>query len=100
LMTSLLAAPMMVIPGDGSPAVSEATFTVVAGCEFQTRRNTSGTPGLIKLVARFSPRPVPGHREVREDKCDKLRLGVLNGNRSCSGAFRHIAHPEMASLEG
>ena len=47
---------------------SVLTLYKLAGCEFQARRNTSGTPGLIKLVARFSPRPAPGHREVREDK--------------------------------
>jgi len=39
----------------------------LAGCEFQTRRNTSRTPGLIKLVARFSPWPPPGI-----ERCGKI----------------------------
>src|SRR5208337_1267925 len=51
------------------------------------------------VIAQFAFRPTPGHREVREDKCDELRLGELNGNRSCGGAFCHIAHPEMTSGE-
>jgi hypothetical protein len=34
---------------------------------------------------------------VREDKCDELRLGELNGNRRCGGAFCHLADPDMAS---
>jgi hypothetical protein len=34
---------------------------------------------------------------VGEDKCDELRLGELNGNWRCDGAFYHIAHAEVAS---
>ena len=49
------------------------------------------------VIAQFAFRPAPGHREVREDKCDELRLGELNRNRRCGGAFCHLAHPDMAS---
>jgi hypothetical protein len=49
------------------------------------------------VIAQFAFRPAPGHREVREDKCDELRLGELNRKRSCGGAFCHLAHPDMAS---
>src|SRR5208337_4332624 len=49
------------------------------------------------VIAQFAFRPAPGHREVREDKCDELRLGELNRDRRCGGAFWHLAHPDMVS---
>src|ERR1700712_1397891 len=49
------------------------------------------------VIAEFAFRPPLGHREVGEDKCDELRLGELNGNWRCDGAFYHIAHAEVAS---
>ena len=33
------------------------------------------------IIAQFALRPALGHREVRLDKCDELRLGELDGNR-------------------
>jgi hypothetical protein len=58
------------------------------------------------MIAEFALRSAPERREVREDKCDELRLGELNGNRRCSWAFYHIAHrkwvgekPERSSPE-
>src|SRR5271155_4510177 len=44
------------------------------------------------MIAEFALRSAPGRRQVREDKCDELRLGELNGNRRRSWAFCHIAH--------
>jgi len=49
------------------------------------------------VITQFAFRPAFGHREVREDKCDELRLGELNRNRCCGGAFCHLAHTEVAS---
>ena len=39
------------------------------------------------VIAQFAFRPAPGHREVREDKCDELWLGELNRDRRCGGAL-------------
>src|SRR5271168_1297361 len=36
---------------------------------------------LIAIIAQFSTRSPPGYRQEREDKCDELWLGELNGNR-------------------
>src|SRR5271166_4453085 len=44
------------------------------------------------MIAEFTPRPPPGHRQVRKDKCDELWLGKLNGNRRRRWTFGHIAH--------
>src|SRR5208283_1141042 len=44
------------------------------------------------MIAEFTPRPPPGHRQVRKDKCDELWLGELNGNRRRRWTFGHIAH--------
>ena len=44
------------------------------------------------MIAEFAPRPTPGHGKVREDECDELRLGELNGNRRRCWTFCHIAH--------
>src|SRR5271156_3185543 len=44
------------------------------------------------MIAEFTLRSAPGHRQVREDECDELRLGELNGNRRRSWTFCHIAH--------
>src|ERR1700676_2835125 len=44
------------------------------------------------MIAELAHRPPPGHRQVREDKCDELRLGELNGNRRRRWSFGHIAH--------
>src|ERR1700676_136232 len=44
------------------------------------------------MISEFTLRPPPGHRQVREDKCDELRLGELNGNRLRYWTFCHIAH--------
>ena len=49
------------------------------------------------MITEFAPRPPPGHRKVREDKCDELRPGELHGNRRRGLALGHIAHPDMAS---
>ena len=47
------------------------------------------------VIAEFAFRPAPGHREVREDECDELRLGELNRNWRCDRAFYHLADPDM-----
>ena len=39
------------------------------------------------IAQSFAFRPAPGHREVREDKCDELWLGELNRDRRCGGAL-------------
>src|SRR5271155_4295218 len=44
------------------------------------------------MIAEFTLRSAPRHRQVREDECDELRLGELNGNRRRSSTFCHIAH--------
>jgi hypothetical protein len=51
------------------------------------------------MIAEFALRSAPGRREVREDKCDELRLGELNGNRRRSWAFRHIAHRKWVDVK-
>ena len=49
------------------------------------------------VIAEFAFPPAPGHRQMREDKCDKLRLGKLNRNGRRGGALCHLADPGMAS---
>src|SRR5271166_3013631 len=44
------------------------------------------------MIAEFTPRPPPGHRQVRKDKCNELWLGELNGNRRRRWTFGHFAH--------
>src|SRR5271168_4585517 len=44
------------------------------------------------MIAEFTLRSAAGHRQVREDECDELRLRQLNGNRRRSWTFCHIAH--------
>src|SRR5271166_1687503 len=44
------------------------------------------------MIAEFTLRPPPGHRQVRKDKCGELWLGELNGNRRRRWTFGHIAH--------
>src|SRR5271155_2607380 len=51
------------------------------------------------MIAEFALRSAPGRREVREDKCDELRLGELNGNRRRSWAFCHIAHRKWVDVK-
>src|SRR5580700_7735359 len=51
------------------------------------------------MIAEFALRSAPGRREVREDKCDELRLGKLNGNRPRSWAFCHIAHRKWVDVK-
>src|SRR5580698_5879297 len=36
---------------------------------------------LIAIIAQFLTRSPPGYRQEREDKCDELWPGELNGNR-------------------
>ena len=42
------------------------------------------------VIAQFAFRPAPGHREVREDKCDELWLGELNRDRRCKAGLSDI----------
>ena len=51
------------------------------------------------MIAEFALRSALGRREVREDKCDELRLGELNGNRRRSWAFCHIAHRKWVDVK-
>ena len=51
------------------------------------------------MIAEFAFRSAPGRREVREDKCDELRLGELNGNRRRTWAFCHIAHRKWVDVK-
>src|SRR5277367_3070587 len=51
------------------------------------------------MIAEFALRSAPGRREVREDKCDELRLGELNGNQRRSWAFCHIAHRKWVDVK-
>ena len=51
------------------------------------------------MIAQFTFRPAAGHRKMREDKCDELRLGELDGNRRRSWAFCHIAHRKWVDVK-
>src|ERR1700686_1362239 len=44
------------------------------------------------MISEFAPRPPPGRRQVREDKCGELRLRELNRNRRGCWTLCHIAH--------
>ena len=50
------------------------------------------------MIAQFTLRPTPRHREVRQDKCGELGFGELDGDRRRCRLLCHCTHGSMASF--
>jgi hypothetical protein len=76
------------MPDAGDECLIERAIVGPFGEHFVDRREVDhggpvACPGYRQALPSF--RPAPGHREVREDKCDELRLGELTGSGVVAG---------------